>query len=55
MSAEDEVRYSVEGPVARLTINRPERRNALTWDTIERLGHHLAAARDDPGSCGSWC
>ena len=49
MSADDEVLYSVEGPVARLTINRPERRNALTWHTIELLERHLTAAQEDRG------
>ena len=29
--AYDELLYEVDGPVATLTINRPERRNALSW------------------------
>ncbi len=31
-----------------LTINRPERRNAMTWDVIAGLRHHLAEAKADP-------
>lgn len=42
------VLYEVAGGVGRVTINRPERRNALTWDTIARLRAALAGARDDP-------
>ncbi len=42
-----EVLYTVDGGVARLTINRPERRNALSWDVVRLLRHHLAGARDD--------
>ena len=33
-----------EGPVLTLTINRPERRNAMTWDVIAGLRRELAAA-----------
>ncbi|HEX3426218.1 MAG TPA: enoyl-CoA hydratase-related protein [Acidimicrobiales bacterium] len=47
MSAEEEVLYSVEDHVAGITINRPERRNALTWSAIEGLHRHLAAAKAD--------
>ena len=37
-----------EGPVLTLTINRPERRNAMTWEVIAGLRRHLAEAKDDP-------
>jgi enoyl-CoA hydratase/carnithine racemase len=37
-----------EGPVLTLTINRPERRNAMTWDVIAGLRRELAAAKVDP-------
>jgi enoyl-CoA hydratase/carnithine racemase len=47
MSGEVEVRYSVTARVARITINRPERRNALTWTAIAQLGERLTEARDD--------
>jgi enoyl-CoA hydratase/carnithine racemase len=48
MSPEPAVLYSVEDHVARVTINRPERRNALTWAAIEALGQYLTTARQDP-------
>ncbi|HEX3567862.1 MAG TPA: enoyl-CoA hydratase-related protein, partial [Acidimicrobiales bacterium] len=34
--------------VLTLTINRPERRNAMTWDVIAGLRRELAAAKIDP-------
>jgi enoyl-CoA hydratase/carnithine racemase len=37
-----------EGPVLTLTINRPERRNAMTWDVIAGLRREVAAAKVDP-------
>jgi enoyl-CoA hydratase/carnithine racemase len=40
--------YRVDGPVARLTINRPEMRNALTWDLVADLRRRLAEAGADP-------
>lgn len=43
----EDVLYEVAGAVARVTINRPERRNALTWDTVRRLRSALARARAD--------
>ena len=44
-----ELLYEVAGGVARLTINRPERRNALSWSLIESLRQRVADARADPG------
>jgi enoyl-CoA hydratase/carnithine racemase len=41
------VRYDVDGPVATLTIDRPERRNALAWTTVGELRDGLAAAKAD--------
>ena len=43
----DEVRYEVSGGVARVTIDRPERRNALSWDVIAGLRAAVASARAD--------
>ncbi|UDY37295.1 enoyl-CoA hydratase/isomerase family protein [Dermatobacter hominis] len=43
-----ELLYEVVDGIATLTINRPERRNALSWDVIEGLRSHVAAARTDP-------
>jgi enoyl-CoA hydratase/carnithine racemase len=37
-----------EGPVLTLTINRPERRNAMTWDVIRGLREQVAWAKADP-------
>ena len=37
-----------EGPVAVLTLNRPERRNALSPQLIEALGDALGVAEADP-------
>ena len=48
MATDGEVWYSVSGWIARITINRPERRNALTWTSIEELGRCLARAQADP-------
>ncbi len=36
------------GPVLTLTINRPERRNAMTWAVIAGLRREVARAKDDP-------
>jgi enoyl-CoA hydratase/carnithine racemase len=32
------------GPVLTLTINRPEQRNAMTWEVIGGIRRHLARA-----------
>jgi enoyl-CoA hydratase/carnithine racemase len=48
MDASDEVRYSVGSGIARLTINRPERRNALSWSVVTELRRRVAECRDDP-------
>ena len=46
--AEQPVLYSVEGAVARITLNRPEKRNALNVAVITGLKHNLReAARDE--------
>lgn len=47
MDASDEVRYSVDSGIARLTINRPERRNALSWSVVGELRRRVAECRDD--------
>lgn len=43
----DEVLVDVADGVATLTINRPARRNALSWDVVRLLRQHLTALRDD--------
>jgi enoyl-CoA hydratase/carnithine racemase len=37
-----------DGPVLTLTINRPERRNAMTWEVIADLRAEVARAKADP-------
>ena len=43
----DEVLSTVADGVLRLTINRPERRNAMSWDVVRRLRSAFETARDD--------
>ena len=43
-----ELLYEKNGPVARLTLNRPERLNAVTLEMLTRLGEVLADADADP-------
>ena len=42
-----EILYEVRGPVARVTLNRPDKRNPLGPTTIGELLHALDAARAD--------
>jgi enoyl-CoA hydratase/carnithine racemase len=44
----DEVLYEAAGGIGRLTINRPERRNALSWTVIRTLRDKVAEAKADP-------
>src|SRR3954470_20263693 len=44
----DEVRYEVRDRVATITIDRPQRRNALSWAVIAELRRAFAAADADP-------
>lgn len=41
------VRYAVSDGVARITIDRPERRNAMSWAVMTELRQGVAAARED--------
>lgn len=43
----DEVLYDVDEHVARLTINRPDKRNALSWTVMGDLRRALAEAKSD--------
>jgi enoyl-CoA hydratase/carnithine racemase len=45
---EPTVRYDFDGSVATLTIDRPERRNALGWTTVGELRDGIARAKADP-------
>jgi enoyl-CoA hydratase/carnithine racemase len=42
-----EVLYEVDGHVARVTINRPERRNAMSFEVMTGLRRAMATARAD--------
>jgi enoyl-CoA hydratase/carnithine racemase len=42
-----DVRYEVEGSVARVTIDRPERRNAMSFGVMVGLRESVAAAKAD--------
>ena len=44
----DALLYEVADGVARVTINRPERRNALSWTVMTELRQALATAKQDP-------
>ncbi len=49
MSENEVVLYSVEGAVARITLNRPEKRNALNDAVIAGLKENLKRAAADKG------
>ena len=44
----DDVLWSVADGVATVTINRPERRNSMSWGVITGLRQMVARAKDDP-------
>lgn len=46
-AAEPELLYEVAAGVATLTINRPQRHNALSWGVISGLRERIAEARED--------
>jgi enoyl-CoA hydratase/carnithine racemase len=43
----EQVRYEVDGAVARVTIDRPERHNAMSFQVMEELGQAFATAKAD--------
>src|SRR3954468_18482823 len=43
-----ELRYELADGIARLTIDRPERRNALSWSVLTALRSRLAEIKADP-------
>lgn len=47
MADEQAVLYSVEGAIARLTLNRPEKKNALNEAVIAGLKENLRSASED--------
>jgi enoyl-CoA hydratase/carnithine racemase len=60
---EDWILYEVSGGVATVTINRPEKRNAMTYKMLSEFIETMAKASDDPeakvviltGTPGSFC
>jgi len=42
-----DVRYEVDGPIARVTIDRPERRNSMSFTVMSGLREAIALAKDD--------
>jgi enoyl-CoA hydratase/carnithine racemase len=49
MPSDDEVLVAQDEGVLTATLNRPDRRNALTWSMVDRLREAAAQARADPG------
>ena len=47
MSNEGVVHLQVEGPVASVTFDRPEARNAMTWAMYQQLRAHCEKLRED--------
>ena len=47
--AYEAVLYDVSGGVATITINRPDRRNALSWQVMTELRDAFEVAKDDHG------
>ncbi len=55
--------YAAHGPVATITLNRPERKNPLTFESYAELGRLFRAGVDDPdirvfvvtGAGGNFC
>jgi enoyl-CoA hydratase/carnithine racemase len=45
----DELVYEVDSGVARLTLNRPAQRNAMTWEMVGAMRECLVEAGSDPG------
>lgn len=45
---DQELLYDVAEGVARLTINRPDKRNSLSWEVVSSLRGRLADAQADP-------
>jgi methylglutaconyl-CoA hydratase len=47
MSGYNKILYSLEGPIARITLNRPEKRNALDDEMIAEIRRALAESERD--------
>ena len=46
----DNVKLERDGPIATVTLNRPDRRNSLSDPMLTELGVTFAELRDDPGT-----
>ncbi|MEE2775478.1 MAG: enoyl-CoA hydratase-related protein [Acidobacteriota bacterium] len=46
--APQDVLYAVDGPIARITLNRPKYRNAQSWRLLDQLDEALDRAMEDP-------
>jgi enoyl-CoA hydratase/carnithine racemase len=59
----DEIEYAVTGGVAIVTINRPEKRNAMSYATLGKFHHAITRAGEESaaravvitGACGAFC
>lgn len=47
MAGDDEVLYATDSHVATITINRPDRRNAMSWSVVGQLRDRFAQAKAD--------
>jgi enoyl-CoA hydratase len=48
--SEEVVLYEADGPVARITINRPDRRNAINSEVVAGIAEALSKADADPAT-----
>lgn len=46
----EEILYAVEDPIATITLNRPERLNAMTPRMADEIRHAVAHAEEDPAA-----
>ncbi len=44
----ENITYELEDRIARITLNRPEKRNALSWPLLDELSRALKVAERDP-------
>lgn len=51
MSDSEPILYAKEGRIIRITLNRPEKRNALTHGMLTQLDEAFARADEEPDAC----